>query len=91
MTIITRSGQYVHVSAEPGYRDGVDFCTSDTPDIEDARDMGILSKEQYDEYKDAQQAYLRQRRKINTRDRLERLVREAGAGNVQEYLNELNQ
>ncbi len=91
MTIITPSGQYVHVSAESGYGGSVDFSTSGHPDIEDAHAMGILSKEQYDEYKTAQQAYLEQSRKIDARNRMMRLVRDAGAATVQEYLNGLDQ
>lgn len=89
MTIVTDGGQYVHVSAAPGFGNTVDFITSGYPDIEDAHDLGILSQEQYDEYKKAQQVYFERRRKIGTRDRLERLVRDVGADNVQEYLDEL--
>ena len=91
MTIITDTGRYVHVSAEPGYHDSVDFSVGGHPDIEDAHDMGILSKEQYDEYKKAQQAYLGQCREINARTRLTNFVREIGAASVQEYLDELKQ
>ena len=90
MTIVTFSGHYVHVSAEPGCHGNVDFCTDGSPDIEDAHDMSILSKEQYDEYKDAQQAYLGHRRETTTRNRIVSIVREAGAATVQEYLDELN-
>ena len=91
MTIVTDTFHYVQVSAEPGHSGSVDFCTSGNPDIEDAHDMGILSQEQYDEYKKAQQAYCGQCREINVRNRLKDLVHAAGAGTIQEYLNELNQ
>ena len=91
MTIITDDRHYVHVSADPGYEGCVDFGASDCLDIEDAHNMGILSQEQYDEYKKAQQAHLGQRRKINARTRLTQFVREVGADTVQEHLNELNQ
>ena len=90
MTIITDTGHYVHVSAEPGYHDTVDFGTG-YPDIEGAHNMGILSQEQYDEYKKAQQAYLERHRKIDARNRLTNFVREVGAANVQGYLDEISQ
>lgn len=90
MTIITTTGQFVHVSVDTlDYGDTAYLSTGGHPDIEDAHDLGILSQEQYDGYKKAQQAYLEQRRKTGTRDRLERLVRDVGADNVQEYLDEL--
>jgi hypothetical protein len=91
MTLVTYGGHYVHVSASPGYGDSVDFCTTDCPDIEDAHNMGILSQEQYDEYKKAQQDYLGQRRKIDARNRIKRLVLDVGANNVQGYLDKLKQ
>ena len=91
MTIITDTGHYVHVSAEPGYHNSIDFSATGLLDIEDAHNLGILSQEQYDEYKKARQAYLEQRRKIEARTRLTNFVCEAGAANVQEYLDELNQ
>ena len=90
MTIITDTCHYVHVSAEPGYHDSVDFGVGQ-PDIEDAHDMGILSQEQYDEYKKAQQAYLKQQRGVGTRNRVKRLILDVGASNVQQYLDALNQ
>jgi len=90
MTIITPSGRYVHVSAEPSHGDSVVFGV-DYPDIEDAHKMGILSQEQYDEYKGVQQAWLGQRRETGIRDRMASVVRELGADTVQEYLNGLNQ
>lgn len=91
MTIVTDTGHFVHVSAEPGYHDSVDFSTGECPDIEDSHDMGILSQEQYDKYEKAQQDYLGQRRELRARHQMESLVREAGAASVQEYLDELKQ
>jgi len=92
VTLITPSGRYFHVSAEPGLFAGrVDVSVSRQPDIEDAYAMGILSQEQYDEYEKTQQAYLGQRRTISARAQMVRLVREAGAANVQGYLDELKQ
>ncbi len=89
MTIITDEGWYVHVSAEAGYEGSVVFSTGGQPDIEDARNLGILSKEQYGVYKDAQQAYLGRRREMDVKNRLKRLVQEAGADAIQESLNGL--
>ena len=89
MTIITDTGHYVHVSAESGYEGAVDFGTG-YPDIEDAYNMGILSQEQYDKYKKAQQDCLERRRKIDAKALIARLVREAGATAVQGYLDKLN-
>ena len=92
MTIVTDTIHYVHVLTESsGYGDSAYLSTSDHPNIEDARNLGILSQEQYDEYKKAQQAYLGQCREINVRNRLKDLVHAAGAATVQEYLDELNQ
>jgi hypothetical protein len=91
MTILTESGHYLHVSAERGYGDSIDFSVTGHPDIEDAYQMGILSQEQYDVYKDAQQTYLGQRRTIDARTRLTNFVRELGADTVQAHLDELNQ
>ena len=92
MTIITTSGHYVHVSVDAqDYGDTVYFSACGHPDIEDAHDMGILSQEQYDEYKKAQQAYLGQRREMDARNRIKRLVLDVGANNVQGYLDKLNQ
>lgn len=90
MTLITDSGRYVHMSAEPGHGDTVIFSTDDYPDIEDAHNLGILSQEQYDEHKAAQQAWLGQRRKIDARSRIKRLILDVGANNVQEYLDVLS-
>jgi hypothetical protein len=91
MTIIADDGRYLHVTAEPGYEGCVDFDPYDELDIEDARDMGILSQEQYDEYQEAFQAHLDYRENARTKGRMETLVREIGAEAVQEYLNELSQ
>ena len=90
MTIITSDGYYVQVFAEPGYEGSVDFCIDGHPDIEDAHNLDILSDEQYNEYKVAQQAWLNRDREVGIQTRLKNLVREAGADTVQDYLNGLN-
>jgi hypothetical protein len=92
MTILTSCGRYVHVSAESGLFAGhVELLHRSSPDIEHAYNMGILSKKQYDRYKKAQQGYLGRHKVVDARDRLGHLVREVGAANVQEFLNEHNQ
>jgi hypothetical protein len=90
MTIITVDGRYVHVSTDLDYMDSVAFSVCGHPDIEEAHNLGIIPKEQYDEYKKVQQDYLGRRREADVVNRLKHLVREAGADTIQEHLDEIN-
>ena len=78
LTLLLTDGQYVHITAEAGYDNYIDFDTATNLEIEDAHNYGVLPDDLYVAMKDAQAIHQGINEERNAIRRLQQAVIDLG-------------